>query len=332
MKRPIWWKSEKWIVAWSQLFLIAALAAGMAEPQLRNIEAGEKTKVKGIIYSREGDTLRVREESNTVVGVNLSGDTKIQLKHGIFKWGRKAMDTTALVPGLRIEAEGAGSPEGRLAATKVTFNPDDLRSARTVDTRVSPLESRAGQLETKSTQLEGRAGQLENRAGQLETKATELDGAQKQTQEKVQQVGGEADKANTGVETANTRIASLDEYEPKYTATVLFAFGKATLTEEAKQQLSDIAQKAQSAKGYVIEVAGFTDSVGSASVNQALSDKRAQAVIRYLLQEGNIPQRRILTPAGMGKSHSVAENTNASGRKQNRRVEVKVLVTPGLAG
>ena len=109
--------------------MIVTLAAGMAEPQLKNIAAGEKAKVKGIIQSRDGNNLRVREEDNSLVGVNVSESTKIQLKHGMFNWGRKDMDIAVLVPGLRIEAEGEGNAEGRLIAKNVRFNPDDLRAA-----------------------------------------------------------------------------------------------------------------------------------------------------------------------------------------------------------
>jgi hypothetical protein len=65
-------------------------------------------------------------------------------------------------------------------------------------------------------------------------------------------------------------------------------------------------------------------------VNQEISQKRADAVIHYLEQNGNIPIHRILAPAGLGTSHEVADNKTAAGRKMNRRVEVKVLVNQGL--
>jgi outer membrane protein OmpA-like peptidoglycan-associated protein len=80
----------------------------------------------------------------------------------------------------------------------------------------------------------------------------------------------------------------------------------------------------------VFEVAGFADKTGSVARNQELSEKRAHAVIQYLEQQGNIPIHRILTPAGMGTTHEAAANNTASGRKLNRRVEVKVLVNKGV--
>jgi outer membrane protein OmpA-like peptidoglycan-associated protein len=91
-----------------------------------------------------------------------------------------------------------------------------------------------------------------------------------------------------------------------------------------------LAQKALNEKGYVVEVAGFADRTGTANRNQTLSEQRADAVIRYLEQQGNIPIHRILAPAGMGTTHEAADNSTSAGRKLNRRVEVKVLVNQGV--
>ena len=69
-------------------------------------------------------------------------------------------------------------------------------------------------------------------------------------------------------------------------------------------------------KGYVIQVAGFADSVGAASSNQVLSKERAQAVVAYLLQESSIPVGRIVAPGAMGKTKPAASNETRSGRKR----------------
>ena len=91
-----------------------------------------------------------------------------------------------------------------------------------------------------------------------------------------------------------------------------------------------IATKALNAKGYVLEVSGFADATGSVERNRALSQRRADAVIRYLVENHSIPLRRIVTPYGFGESNPVAENKSRDGRAQNRRVEVKLLVNKGL--
>jgi outer membrane protein OmpA-like peptidoglycan-associated protein len=111
---------------------------------------------------------------------------------------------------------------------------------------------------------------------------------------------------------------------------VNFKTGSAVLSPDAKTKLDDIASKAMNAKGYVLEVSGYTDSRGSVNLNRALSQRRADAVIRYLIESHNIPLRRIVTPFGYGEMNPVAENNTREGREQNRRVEIKLLVNKGL--
>ena len=102
------------------------------------------------------------------------------------------------------------------------------------------------------------------------------------------------------------------------------------LDPENKTKLDDIATKAMNAKGYVLEVSGFADSNGSIELNQAFESRRADAVIRYLVESHNIPLRRIVTPFGYGETNPVADNESKEGRAQNRRVEIKLLVNKGL--
>jgi len=104
----------------------------------------------------------------------------------------------------------------------------------------------------------------------------------------------------------------------------------AVLSPDAKTRLDDIAKKALAAKGYVIEVTGFADSTGNTARNRVLSQHRADAVIRYLVETHQIPLRRIVTPFGFGEANPVADNATREGRAENRRVEVKVLVNKGL--
>ena len=96
------------------------------------------------------------------------------------------------------------------------------------------------------------------------------------------------------------------------------------------QDLDDLAMKLSALKGYVIEVAGFTDATGSVEKNRALSEKRADSVVRYLQENHDIPLRRMITPFGYGETRFVSDNDTQEGREQNRRVEVKILVNRGL--
>ena len=148
--------------------------------------------------------------------------------------------------------------------------------------------------------------------------------------------GQAAEQANQNATQAGNRVTSLagtvenlDNYKPVSDTTVLFAFNKAELTSKDKQTLDDFAQQLEGQKHYIIQVEGYTDSTGPADYNYQLSQRRAQAVIQYLAQKYNVPAFKVFL-IGLGKDNPVAQNTSASGRAKNRRVDVQ-LMTNNLA-
>lgn len=314
----------------SLALMIATVANARVTPSARTFTAGQEVRLKGVILSRDGDMIKLKADDDSVGTVDLTDTTKIQMKHGMFGMSKTSMDSGSLLPGLHVEVDGQGNDKGDLVAKRVVFDPNSMRASRQIDARVSPLESRTGVLENREGKLEGRADNLETQTGQLQTKTGQLASHQQQTDQQVGQVKQEAAQANEGVNDVNKRVTNLDEYQSKYSATVYFKVNSTKLTPEAKKDLDDLAQKAANEKGYVVEVAGFADKTGPAAHNQVLSDERAQAVVRYLEEQGNVPLRRILTPAGLGVSHEVADNSTREGRKMNRRVEVNVLVNSGI--
>jgi len=310
--------------------LTATLATSMVTPNERVFTKDQQAKVKGVIISKEGNTLKLRGDDDAIGTIALTDSTEIKMKHGMFGWSKSGMEANSLVPGLHVEAQGTGDDKGELVAKKVIFDPNSMRASRQIDTRVAPIEARTSTLEGREGQLETRAGTIENRQGQLEDTEKQTQQQVGQVKTQTEQVKTEADEANQGVTTVNKRVSDLDNYESKYSKTVYFRLNSATLSPQAKQDLDQLAQQALNEKGYMVEVAGFADTTGKAAVNQALSQQRANAVIQYLEQQGNIPLHRILAPAGMGTSHAVADNKTPSGRKMNRRVEVTVLVNQGV--
>lgn len=307
-----------------------------AETQVRTVPSGN-AKVRGIIDSRDGNKIHVREDANTVVVLATDSNTRISLRGGLFGMSRKTATTDELIPGLYVEAEGRGTESGELETRKIVFQPGAQRTARAADIRVRPVEARTGVLESRATDLEGRADKLQTRATDLESRSATLETKQQATDQQVgevKQTAGQANesaqKANTGVASLGDRVTNLDNYEAKTTATILFPLNSSTLTEKAKKDLDALAQPLENEKGYMVEVAGYADTTGSKELNQVLSERRAAAVIRYLQQDGNVPLRRIFAPAGLGTSHAAADNKSREGRQQNRRVEVRVLVNRGL--
>lgn len=139
-----------------------------------------------------------------------------------------------------------------------------------------------------------------------------------------------ADAAVAGVNATNERISSLDDFVVQSTATVNFKVNSAVLSADAKASLDQVAVAAKSLRGYVIEVTGFASAEGSTARNKALSQKRAQAVKEYLIENHDVDLRRFSDSYGFGELKAVADNTTREGREQNRRVEVKLLVSRGL--
>jgi len=114
---------------------------------------------------------------------------------------------------------------------------------------------------------------------------------------------------------------------------VNFRVNSAVLSPEAKRQLDDFATKAESAKAYMIEVAGHTDSIRQRDQKfPGLSRERADAVVSSIWRSIiRFRVRRFVTPMGYGKTDAVADNSTPTGRSQNRRVEVKMLLNRGLS-
>ncbi len=152
-----------------------------------------------------------------------------------------------------------------------------------------------------------------------------------QADSKAAAAGQAADQANQNATQAGKRVTSLagtvenlDNYKPVAETTVLFGFDKSQLTPKDKQTLDDFAAQLQSQRHYIVEVEGYTDSTGPANYNDQLSQRRADAVIRYLAQKYNVPPYKIFH-IGLGKDNPVAQNTTAQGRAQNRRVDVRLM-------
>lgn len=294
------------LTALSALFLLLTIASiGVGQvatvqstqgpaPNYRPVPSGAKMKFQGVVIERSADTFTMRDRTRTDYQVLITDRTSIKANGGFFGGGKK-YPVTDLVRGLIIEVEGRGDSQGQLVADKIRFRESDMRAAVTSDTRVAPVEEATQKM-----------------AGQMD----ELYAVAQEARQQVTQV--------------NERVSSLDDYDVNETATVTFRVNSAVLSPEAKQQLDAFAEKALAAKGFMIEVSGHTDSTGGEAKNMRLSRERAEAVVEYLAINHKIPQRRFITPMGYGKTDAVADNTTASGRAQNRRVQVKILSNRGL--
>lgn len=103
---------------------------------------------------------------------------------------------------------------------------------------------------------------------------------------------------------------------------IFFDIGKSTLTNASNAELDRLVDLLKDVPQLKIEISGHTDNTGSAALNETLSQKRAEAVVSYLKNNGINAQR--MTAIGYGSSHPIESNATADGRQQNRRTEFEI--------
>ncbi|MGA9669498.1 MAG: OmpA family protein [Terracidiphilus sp.] len=201
-----------------------------------------------------------------------------------------------------------------------------------VRTQTTPLVEHTDQLDAKTAANNKQLQDVDSRAKSGISQAqSAADSATQNAQTASKSAGDAETAANDAVHRADSLdsvVKGLDSYKSMANITVTFGFDKAVLTKDDKDQLDSFAAQLGSAKSYILEVTGGTDSIGSAQYNYDLSQRRADAVVQYLASKyGVAPHRFYLI--GIGKDKEVAPNTTAEGRKQNRRVEVQLLSNMG---
>ena len=259
--------------------------------------------MKGMITSRTGDEMTIRTAEGDQI-VALTDDTKAQVPSGVFR--HKETSMAELIPGLAVEVKGIHNGD-KVVAETVKYTKQDLKTANAIQ---------AGLTMTQQNVAENREAIASNKQGIAANK---------------EQVEAAHEQISANQAAVEQRFADLTDYDVRGSTIVYFPVGKATLTSKNKAALLDLARKATTLKGYLIEVKGYCDSTGDPAQNQALSRDRAEAVVDFLHQEAGIPVRHVLAPGAMGVVEPIASNETTAGRAENRRVEVKVLVNRGLA-
>lgn len=287
----------------------AALAAFIAVGLSFGVTNGEKVKTSGLITGRTGEDLTVKTTDMGNIVVVLTDDTKIEQPKGLLKIRKNEMGVTALVPGLSIQLEGIGDAGGRVTASKIKFSKESLKMANQIQAGLTPTNE---DVQANKQSIEANKGAIAS--NQTAIAANTNDIAENQQ----------------AIQAANKRFSDLDDYNTKASVTLYYPVGSSQLNQKQKAELADLAKKAGSLQGYLVQVAGYTDSSGNAAYNQELSQQRAQNVIAYLQQSGKIPLVHIVAPGAMGETDPAGSNESAQGRAENRRVVVKVLVNKGM--
>ncbi len=197
-----------------------------------------------------------------------------------------------------------------------------------VRSQTAPIIQQTNELDTKTAADHRAIGDTDTRAqtgiAGAQAAAGNADQRALAAGQSAETAGHSAQEAYNRVDSLSGVVANLDNYKSLADVNVTFAFDKAVLTAADRKQLDELATSLQTARGYILQVTGGTDSTGDATYNYQLSQRRADAVVNYLATKHNIPPHKFYL-VGIGKDQQVASDRTATGRAQNRRVEVKLL-------
>jgi OmpA-OmpF porin, OOP family len=276
----------------------------------------QSVKVQGIIKQRSGNTMSLQTTDTPKIVVVLNDDTKVSQAQGVFR--KKDMPMAALIPGLPVEVEGTYNAEKQLVASSVKFKGDDLKQAEAIQAGVHETQQQAA---ANQSEIEKQTAALIEQNEALKAQQAALNEQEKRI------------AANKAAIAANSaRFGQMDDYYILDEVTVLFGNGKTKVDPQYVPQLTALCDKAKTFNGYMLQVKGYASSVGSAEVNQKLSETRALNVTNILTQQGHIPLTNLLAPGAMGESRQVATDKTVEGQAENRRVVVRILQNKGVAG
>ena len=302
---------------------VVSMGQGAAKARPVSVPQGEKQKVQGVVSIRNGDTFKVRDPGGAETTVLITAETKVT-SHGMRK---KDYAVTYIMRGLRLQAQGRGDADGNLVAEWVRFDEQDLRSAQALEQTNELAEENLARIKETEENARKMLAQIQENTAIANDARARADAAQAQ-----------ADAAFKSAAMANNRINGLDDYDTIKTVSVLFKLNSSVIDPVAKATIDEVAtwavdqRKSGNGNGWMYQVVGFADTSGKTAKNRALSERRANAVIRYLVTTYNMDLRRLIQPFGFGEEgKQAADNKTAAGRAKNRRVEIIILQNKGIA-
>ena len=216
------------------------------------------------------------------------------------------------------------------AQAAIAQEQNEKATQELADTKDSIAKQTQGDLIKAKEQL--------GQAQQGQAQQAQQTAAERQARQQAELATAEAQKKTAAAELAakeaNDALAKLAAKEEErgmvitLSGSVLFRSNKSELMPSAQQRLDQVAE-ALASKGRDVLVEGHTDSQGSQATNVNLSQRRAESVRTYLISRG-LPSAQVQA-RGMGSERPIAENNNAEGRANNRRVEIVIAKAPSKA-
>jgi outer membrane protein OmpA-like peptidoglycan-associated protein len=193
--------------------------------------------------------------------------------------------------------------------------------------RTTALNDQLGQTKTAVEQADGKAVEATNLARTAQTRADEGVTKAGQAQARADEAHASASQALTKADETSARLTRLwanrNKRVPGESVAILFRFDRADLDDRGQTALVELAKQLQENPNLVVELEGYTDSTGDGSYNIQLSQRRAEAVRRVLVEKG-VEIHRIHS-IGLGDIKPSADNATSKGREQNRRVMVRTF-------
>jgi OmpA-OmpF porin, OOP family len=175
----------------------------------------------------------------------------------------------------------------------------------------------------------GVATEIDYKASDYKTAAQIEAGVQETTRRSEENQRRSMENARKEAE-LRSAYSQVGEWDVKAETTVYFKTGSAALSADAKKELLALAKRAKSHNGYVISVLGYADPTGDAAANERLSDRRAQAVINYIKQSGEVLPGKVLAASAMGEIQVQGAAADTASYASARRVTARVLTSKAL--
>jgi outer membrane protein OmpA-like peptidoglycan-associated protein len=194
-----------------------------------------------------------------------------------------------------------------------------------VNKQLDPVRGRVNELDELTAKNAKMIADVDARASegirQAMSKANDADTHALDAGNRANQAQQSAQQAQTRINSVETTVSKLDQYQPITQAEIRFRSGQTALSKNAKDALDQMATSLKNQKGYIVEVQGFSPGSGVTAVEN--SREMAQMVVRYLVLNHNVPVYRIYT-VGMGNAPLETENGKMK-RARGGKVEISLM-------
>ncbi len=320
---------ERHTLKWFPLFLVlfGALALGKDPKPI---------KFEGVLVEKQGSLLRVLDHRGKGTMVRVEVTTKIVEDRKNFMREPLLFQVSDLRPGLSLTVKGIPAQDGIVNAIKVKFTNKARKVAQVLDSTLVPVNSRLSGLSRQGRALQGEVADVRKSLIETRDGMAQMRRATRAAHTAASQAADSASEAHQRIDLNEEQVADLGErlrlihdFFVTREDLVLFGPSSSQLSKEAKQVLGSLAEDIGE-RDSLVEVIGFASADGNENFNRRLSEQRAEAVQRYLIEQHGVELRRFVSPFGLGELQPRADNGTAEGRSQNRRAQIRVLSSRGL--